>query len=187
MCDVLVKGDFDWLIIVQFQLAGVESFFFGVVQDGVQRVSLSQSLKENIDRYTLLPEAQIGDQLVSLTIVDETEVVTVLLFNLEFSLRHFSSMSSNLNLFSFVGENDWDIEVFERFFQDLRISQLCGHWGKVGHSHSVWGSSHGSVGLQEWIGHEQGRLNFRLVGSQWRFNGNFTRISIHNGRIVLHF
>ena len=98
-----------------------------MVQDGVQRVSLSQSLKENIDRYTLLPEAQIGDQLVSLTVVDETEVVTVLLFNLEFSLRHFSSMSSYLNLFSFVGENDWDIEVFEGFFQDLRISQLCGH------------------------------------------------------------
>ena len=107
--DVFIKWNFNWLIIIQFKLTCVETFLFGMIENGVQGISLREFLNENLDRDSLLPKLHVSYKLVSLTIVDETEIVSVVLLDHELCLGHLSSVSSNLNHFSLFGDSKRDI------------------------------------------------------------------------------
>ena len=105
----LLKSDFNTLVNVSFQLAGLESFLSSVVEDGIERVSLSEFLQENFNRDSLLPELHISDKLVSLSVVNEAEIVSIILLDHEFGLGFFTSMSSDLDEFIVCSDSKRDI------------------------------------------------------------------------------
>jgi hypothetical protein len=57
----------------------------------------------------LLPKLHICNKLVSLTIVDETEIVSVVLLDHELCLGHLSFVSSDLNHLSLFGDSKRDL------------------------------------------------------------------------------
>jgi hypothetical protein len=130
-----------------------------VLEDGVERVSLSEFIQKDFDRDTLLPELHVSDKLVSLTVVHETEIVTIFLFNHELSLSFFTSMSSNFNKFSWLSDSKWDVKFSKRFLKCFLVGKLSDDTGEVRHSDGLWLSSYGSVGFEHWVRNEKGRLN----------------------------
>mmetsp|Transcript_6182 Transcript_6182/g.15344 ORF Transcript_6182/g.15344 Transcript_6182/m.15344 type:complete len:285 (+) Transcript_6182:302-1156(+) len=102
----------------------VESFLSGGVNEIVDGVTLVDLLHESINRHGLLPELQVSDQLVALSVVAESNIVVVMLRDDDVGHDSFSLVSSCLDLFSVLGRLGLQTHVLQRLQQRLLVEKL---------------------------------------------------------------
>mmetsp|Transcript_978 Transcript_978/g.2146 ORF Transcript_978/g.2146 Transcript_978/m.2146 type:complete len:203 (+) Transcript_978:1155-1763(+) len=103
----------------------VESIFGRSVNEVVDGVTLVDLLHESVNRHGLLPELQISNQFVALSVVAEGNIVVVLLGN--DNVRHdgFSLVSAGLDLLLIgLGGGCLDTHVVQSLQQSLLVEKL---------------------------------------------------------------
>jgi hypothetical protein len=82
-----------------------------VLEDCVKWVSLGKFIQKDFDWESLSPVLHVSDKFVSFTVVNETEIVSIVLLDHEFSLGFFTSVSSNFNKFIMLCDSKWDVKI----------------------------------------------------------------------------
>mmetsp|Transcript_13403 Transcript_13403/g.31551 ORF Transcript_13403/g.31551 Transcript_13403/m.31551 type:complete len:205 (-) Transcript_13403:224-838(-) len=102
----------------------VETIFAGCLDDVVDCVTLVDALHEGIDWHRLLPELEVSDQFVALSVIAECNVIVVLLRNYDISHDGFSFVSSGLDLISILRRLRFDSHVVQCLQQSRLVEKL---------------------------------------------------------------